>query len=94
MTTIVEPKPEFRMLSDQEVRTALDDPDPNNPIACEVARLVHGYAKNFEAFVHRTGRVPTDVMHVSPRWPIEAIAMQLMAETVRSSLKNAPAPQK
>jgi hypothetical protein len=27
--------------------TALNDPDPGNPIAVEVARLIEGYTENF-----------------------------------------------
>ena len=32
---------------------ALNDPDPSNPIAVEVARLIEGYTKNFRAHVKR-----------------------------------------
>ena len=49
MTEIVEPEPEFRSLTEGPLLAALDDPDPANPIAVEIARLVAGYTKNFGA---------------------------------------------
>ena len=86
MAVLVEPHPEFCSLTEAEIERALADPDPGNPIAVEIARLVHGYTANFQALVQRLGRIPTDIMHVKPRWPIEAVAMRLTTQTIRESL--------
>lgn len=86
--TIVEPKPEFRELAESAVRAALNDDNPGNPIAVDVARLIAGYIGNFERQVKRLGYVPTDVLHIKPRWPIEAVAMRLTTETIREELKK------
>jgi hypothetical protein len=37
MTELVEPKAEFRSLPEDAVVAALQDPDPANPVAVEVA---------------------------------------------------------
>lgn len=60
MTETVEPKLEFRSLSEDAVLAALRDTDPTNPIAVEVARLINGYTGNFQAHVERLGHVPSD----------------------------------
>jgi hypothetical protein len=86
MTETVEPKPEFRSLHEDAVVAALQDPDPANPIAVEVARLIDGYTRNVQAHVQRLGRIPSDILRIKPRWPIEAVAMRLMTETVREVL--------
>jgi hypothetical protein len=74
MTETVEPKPEFRSLPEAAVVAALQDPDPANPIAIEVARLIDGYTSNFYAHVRRIGHIPSDILRIKPRWPIEAVA--------------------
>ncbi len=79
---LVEPGEPFRALTEAEVQAALDDPDPANPIACEVARLVEGYTANFAALAERLGRLPPSMLRLAPRWPIEAVAMRLMTETI------------
>jgi hypothetical protein len=83
--TPVEPREEFRSLSEPQVLAALDDPDPANPVAGEVARLVSAYTANFAAAVERLGYVPSSILRVAPRWPIEAVAMRLLTETIRDA---------
>ena len=51
MPTIITPAPQFTGLSKAEIMAALNDPDPDNPIAVEVARLIEGYTENFRAHV-------------------------------------------
>ena len=51
MPTIITPAPQFTGLSEAEIMAALNDPDPGNPIAVEVARLIEGYTENFRAHV-------------------------------------------
>jgi len=86
MTETVQPKPEFRLLAEDAVVAALEDPDPQNPIAIEVARLIDGYTRNFQAHVQQLGRVPSDILRTKPRWPIEAVAMRLTTEVIRETL--------
>jgi hypothetical protein len=86
MTNIVEPKPEFRALTEAQVRAALEDPNPVNPIAIEISRLVAGYAANLKAHVERLGYVPADILHLQGRWPIETVAMQLMTQAIREAV--------
>jgi hypothetical protein len=48
MTEIVKTKPQFQALSEEAILSALADPDPENPIALEVAHLIGGYTRNFQ----------------------------------------------
>jgi hypothetical protein len=93
MTEPVEPKAEFRSLPEDAVVAALQDPDPANPVAVEVARLIAAYTNNFKRHVERLGRVPPDILRIKPRWPIEAVAMRLTTETIREILSQ-PTPEK
>jgi len=86
MTHIVEPKRAFRALAEAQVMQALHDPDPANPIAIEVARLMEGYAANFMAHVQRLGSLPATIIHRKGRWPIEVVAMRLTTEALRREL--------
>jgi len=86
MTVVVEPKPEFQSLSAEAVAEALDDPDPANPVAIEVARLIAVYTENFSRHVERLGYIPPHILHVKARWPIEAVAMRLTTEAIRESV--------
>jgi hypothetical protein len=94
MIESVEPKPEFRLLAEDAVVAALEDPDPANPIAVEVARLIDGYANNFQAHVQRLGHIPSDILRKKPRWPIEAVAMRLSTELIRETFAQTAPPAK
>lgn len=83
MTQVVEPKPEFCSLTEEAVVAALQDPDPTNPVAVEVARLIERYTGNFQAHAEKLGRIPSDILLTKPRWPIEAVAMRLTTEVIR-----------
>lgn len=82
--TPVEPKLEFQHLSEDTVLAALAD--PTNPVAAEVARLIAGYTANFESHVERLGYIPSALLRIKARWPIEAVAMRLMTDTVRETI--------
>ena len=86
MTEPVEPKPEFRALTEEAVVASLQDPDPANPIAIEVARLLDAYTRNFQAQVQRLGPIPSDILRIKPRWPIEAVAMRLTTKAIRDTI--------
>lgn len=80
-------RPEFTNLTESEVMTALADPDPNNPIACEVARLVEAYTENFRAYVKRLGYFPATILTHSASCPVEAVAKQLTTQTIREAVE-------
>lgn len=86
--TIVEPKAEFRSIDEATVMAALDDTNPDNSVAVEVARLMAGYMANFQSQVKRLGYIPSDVLHMKPRWPIEAVAMRLTSDAIHQSLAS------
>ena len=72
MKKTLEPKPVFRFrgLTEEDILTALNDPDPENPIRAEVNRLVTAYTDTFQ---HK----PSNILHIYPRWPIEIVALRL-----------------
>lgn len=92
MIEFVEPKPEFRPLAESTVLAALDDPDPANPIAVEIARLVTAYTGNLRRHLERIGYLPPEFLRVKPRWPIEVVAMRLTTEAVRDALAQRESP--
>jgi hypothetical protein len=55
MIEVVTPQPQFLPVSESAALAALDDPDPTNPIALEIARLVTAYSDNFRRHVEGLG---------------------------------------
>jgi hypothetical protein len=49
-------------------------------------RLIAGYTNNFKRHVERLGRIPPYILHIKPRWPIEAVTMRLTTEAIRETL--------
>lgn len=57
--TVIEPKAEFRSMDEASVMAALEDNNPDNRVAVELARLIAGYTMNFQQYVERLGaRIP------------------------------------
>ena len=52
----------------------------------EVARLVMGYTANFESHVERLGYIPSALLRIKARWPIEAVAMRIMTDKIREAV--------
>jgi len=86
MPCIVIPAPQFTGLTEAEVMAALSNPNPGNPIAVEVARLIEGYTENFRAHVERLGHIPEAILHAKPGTAIEAVAMRLTTEAIQETL--------
>jgi hypothetical protein len=89
VTEIVATKPQFHALSEEVVLAALADPDPENPIAVEVARLIGSYTRNFQRHVERLGSIPSNILRARGACPIEEVAMRLTAETIRDTIAKA-----
>ena len=87
MATPIIPRPQFLSLTESDVLAALRDPDGNNPIAIEFARLIKGYGENFAAHCDRLGHIPDSILHVAPRSPIEALAMAQVTEIITDQLR-------
>jgi hypothetical protein len=92
MTETVAPNPQSCSLAEDTVLAALDDPDPANPIAMEIARLVSAYTNNFRHHANRLGHIPADILRTKPRWPIEAVAMRLTTQAIREALAERASP--
>jgi hypothetical protein len=82
------PAPQFTSLTEAEIMAALNNPDPANPIAVEVARLIEGYGENFRAHVERLGYIPESLLHAKPQTAIEAVAMRLTTEAIQDELAS------
>jgi hypothetical protein len=89
MSRIVSPAPQFTSLTEAEVMAALADPEPGNPIAVEVARLIEGYSENCRAQVERLGYIPDSFLRVKPQTGIEAAAMCLTTEAIQEAITGA-----
>ena len=86
--TPVSAKSEFRGLEESSIAQALEDPDPANPIAVEVARLVEAYTQNFAEHVENLGFLPASILRSKGTCPIEEIAMRLVTETIRETMEG------
>lgn len=86
MPIIVKPQPQFLALTETEIEAALRDPDPANPIAGELARLIEAYTANFAAHVQQLGHIPPAILHVKPGSAIEAVAMRLTTAQISEAL--------
>jgi hypothetical protein len=74
-------RPEFRNLSEAEVwETINGDPFQESAITAEVTRLVVQYTVWLKGCLDQRGDVPPSVMHVEVRWPIERVAVLVMAK--------------
>ena len=89
MTEVVEPQLQFRALTEDVVLAALADADPRNPIAVEVARLITAYTENFSRHVDRLGYMPSQILRLTPRWPIETVAMRITTEAILATVTKA-----
>lgn len=81
------PRPEYASLTEADVLAALRDPDGNNPIALEFARLIKGYGENFAATCQTHERIPESILHVKPHSAIEALAMAQATEIITDQLR-------
>jgi len=86
--TPISAKSEFRGLEESSIAQALEDPDPGNPIAAEVARLVEGYTRNFAEHVKNLGSLPASILRSKGTCPIEETAMRLVTETIRETMEG------
>ena len=86
--TPVSTMPEFEDISEDEVQAALDDPNPDNPIAVELARLMEGYIANFTEHVEKIGHIPPSILRSTGSCPIESVAMQLTSDIIRDAMEG------
>jgi hypothetical protein len=86
MPVAIEPRDEFKILDEAAIHAALADTNPDNPVAKEVARLISGYTANFAEHCERLGYIPRDILTLSPRSPIEAVAAKLTGDAIRAEL--------
>ena len=86
--TPVSTMPEFKDISEDEVQAALDDPNPDNPIAVELARLMDGYMANFTAHAEKIGHIPPSILRSTGSCPIESVAMQLTSDAIRGAMEE------
>lgn len=79
------PDPNFTALSRPEVEAALAAPDGDNPIACEVARLIEAYSSLALKLID-SGKTAWVLQHTSPETAVEQIAREISAEQVRGMI--------
>ncbi len=76
------PDPNFAALPRPVVEAALRAPDGDNPIACEVARLIDLYSSLALKLID-SGKTAWVLQHSSPETAVEQIAREISAEQVR-----------
>jgi hypothetical protein len=90
MIRVVSPGWQFTRLSEAEVMAALEDPNPGNAVAVEVARLVEAYTENFTGQLERLGFIPESFLRVNPQTAIEAVAMRLTFGSIQETVSAGP----
>ncbi len=88
MTEPVKAKGEFADVPEDAVWDALNDPDPDNPVAAEVGRLIEGYTSNFQTHVEELGHIPPTILRSKGGCPIEEIAMRLTSDAIREAMEG------
>lgn len=67
-----------------ELIAALDDPNPDNPLATAIAAVIASYANELNQQASRAGVMPNLVILPMPQTELEAFALELFTEEIRS----------
>jgi len=81
----LKPDSRYADLPLQAVEAALADPEGDNPIACEVGRLIGVYSSLALQLID-SGKTAWVLHHTTPQTPIEQIAREISAEQVRATI--------
>ncbi|MEG2140047.1 MAG: hypothetical protein RRY20_04600 [Bilophila sp.] len=65
-----------------------DEGEEEDPIVCEVDRLVNAYAARLDAYCREHGEVPEEALLYKPTTPIEQIAFQIFSEALQDALMD------
>ncbi len=79
MTSSPRAKPQFWGLSEEDVRLALHNENPDNPVGIELTRIAEAYADLLRGYVRTHRRMPDRPLYV-PQSPIEMVALAMLAE--------------
>ncbi len=83
LLTLPAARPEFTNLSEASVWKAIvDDPQQGSAIAAEVTRLMVECLKTFKAHVGPDGSVPSRLLRIDTRCPIEAVAAMMAVKYI------------
>ena len=80
----VKAKEKFRNATDEQVREALNDPNPHNALAREVARLIEGYTANFYEYCEQIGGIPEKIVRINPETAVERVALELFEQVIQT----------
>ena len=84
----IKTKDKFKDATEEQVRAALDDPNPHNALAREVVRLFEGYTANFAEHCQRIGGIPEKIVRATPATAIERVAMELMDQAIKLTIQS------
>jgi len=68
------------------ILAALNDPDPNNPVAVALAERLKELTGRFWLHAEKLGRVPTELMLVKPTTAFDDIAYRLHLDAVADAV--------
>mgnify|MGYP001205392380 CR=1 FL=1 len=68
--------------SRQDLLAALDDPDPVNPLALQIAAALDSYGAALNEQARRAGAVPETLVLATPTTEIEAFAFELFTSQI------------
>jgi len=68
-----------------ELLAALDDPNPDNPLAVAIGNVLASYAIELNQQADRAGASPNPLVLPTPQTEIEAFALELFTEEMRGA---------
>ena len=68
------------------ILAALNDPNPEHPIAKAIAERMTEFMANLEEQVRRTGKLPTELLLVKPSAAFDDIVIRLCLQEVTETL--------
>lgn len=67
-----------------ELLAALEDHNPDNPLAVAIGAVIASYANELNQQTSRAGAIPYPVILPMPQTELEAFALELFSEEIRS----------
>jgi hypothetical protein len=88
----MEPKLQYRGMTEQQVLAARADKDPQNLIALELGRLLFQYCKYVQDHIDAHGYTPqiSDFFYSPARWPIEKVAKEMAQALITKQVSTSP----
>ncbi|MDE1153723.1 MAG: hypothetical protein PW788_14410 [Micavibrio sp.] len=89
---LLEPKLQFRGLTETQIRAAREDKSQGNLVALELGRLLFEYSKYVQDHIRQQGYTAevSAFLYEPPRWPIEKVAKEMAQALISAKVLIKP----